>query len=111
MSYSLILDGNHHDFDYYDAVIMYIWIEDLNTIEISSLRVPSRQRNSGSARMAMEAFLKLVDAQHLRVELIASPLDKRTKLGRLVMFYKSLGFEVDGVGNMAGEPVMVRRPR
>lgn len=78
--------------------------------EVISLRTPNAKRGKGSARQAMAQFLAEADARGLEVTLGASPLDKRTRLGPLVEFYRSLGFEPTGRKiNMAGEPEM-RRP-
>lgn len=79
--------------------------------EIISLRTPASKRGQGSARKALGAFCREADSRGLPVTLMASPLDQRTKLGRLVTFYRSMGFEVTGqAGNQAGDPMMVRPP-
>lgn len=88
-----------------------IWEDNKDgTIEVVSLRTPSAKRGQGAGRAAMQDFLAEADRQGLDVKLGASPLDKRTKLNKLVDFYKSLGFETTGKSiNMAGEPEMIRR--
>lgn len=88
-----------------------IWEDNKDgTIEVVSLRTPSSKRGQGAGRAAMQDFLAEADRQGLDVKLGASPLDKRTKLNKLVDFYKSLGFETTGKNiNMAGEPEMIRR--
>lgn len=90
-----------------------IWEDNKDgTIEVVSLRTPSAKRGQGAGRTAMQDFLAEADRQGLDVKLGASPLDKRTKLNKLVDFYKSLGFETTGKSiNMAGEPEMIRRAR
>ena len=81
-------------------------------VEVQSVRTPATARGQGSARAAMLALLAETDAAGLAVTLCASPLDKRTHLGKLVAFYQSLGFTLTGRAcNMAGDPMMVRRPR
>jgi hypothetical protein len=58
----------------------------------------------------MQEFLAEADAKGLNVSLGASPLDQRTKLNRLVDFYKSFGFEPTGRSiNPAGDPAMLRK--
>lgn len=80
-------------------------------VHLSSLRTPAKARGSGSGRRAMETFLAAVDAElGLPVTLGASPLDTRTKLGRLVQFYQSLGFVLTGRSiNPVGHPEMMRK--
>lgn len=93
-----------------DTTISYGY--DGNMAHIISLRTPSAKRNKGSARAAMVAFLKETDALGVPVRLESSPLDKRTKDGRLFAFYKSLGFEPTGKKiNVAGDPEMIRQPQ
>lgn len=77
--------------------------------EIHSLRTRSGERNRGSARRTMNDFLKMVDEKKKDVRLYASPLDKRTRIGRLVEFYRDLGFEETGKKiNALGHPEMMR---
>lgn len=79
-------------------------------IHVASVRVPRGERNKGHADRGMATFLEQVDRVGLEVALLASPLDKRTRLDRLVAFYLRHGFELTGrAGNLAGDPVM-RRP-
>jgi ribosomal protein S18 acetylase RimI-like enzyme len=81
------------------------------TVYLYSLRVPSRTRGQGLARKAMRQFLAAVDRRGLTVKLVASPLDKRTSLRRLVAFYQGLGFVVGKPANLLGHPWMYRAPR
>jgi ribosomal protein S18 acetylase RimI-like enzyme len=83
---------------------------DADYIHIISIRTKSRERNKGSARVALTQLLNDLDVQYgLPISLEASPLDKRTDLGRLVRFYESLGFKCTGkFANPACDPVMVR---
>lgn len=81
------------------------------TAEIISVRTPQAKRGKGSARQALAKFIEEADARGLTVKLQASPLDKKTNLGKLVEFYKSLGFVLTGKTiNPAGDPEMVRQP-
>ncbi|MDR2364579.1 MAG: LPD5 domain-containing protein [Zoogloeaceae bacterium] len=77
--------------------------------EIISLRTTGTKRGKGSARRAMEQFLREADAQGIPVNLYASPLDKRTKDFRLQAFYRQLGFVPTGrTINPLGDPEMRR---
>lgn len=77
--------------------------------KIYSVRTPQPKRGHGSARRALEAFLRAADQARIPVTLDASPLDGRTKLYRLVAFYESMGFECTGrTINPAGDPEMRR---
>ncbi|MFW9595149.1 MAG: LPD38 domain-containing protein [Macromonas sp.] len=81
------------------------------TAEIISVRTPAAKRGAGSARTALTEFLREADGRGLQVKLQASALDKKTSTGKLVAFYKSLGFELTGVKiNAAGDPEMIRPP-
>jgi hypothetical protein len=96
-----------------DTTILFgVWGEGKPYVEISSVRTPAHKRGRGSARAALTAFLHRVDQElGLPVVLGASPLDKRTRLDRLVAFYQSLGFELTGVKiNGLGHPELVRPP-
>ena len=77
-------------------------------VDIGSLRVPVAKRGLGEGRAAMQQLLDEVDARGYSAELLASPLDSKTKVGKLVEFYKSLGFEPTGKTNYVGEPYMRR---
>ncbi len=93
-----------------NSVVVYKVHED-DKVALCSIRTPIRKRGKGSGRAALRAFLAAVDKQGVpEVWLGASPLDKRTYLGRLVQFYQSEGFEMTGRSyNPAGDPEMVRR--
>ncbi len=99
--------GSVHEAKIGDATVQYQMASNGN-IELSSVRVPTKNRGKGEARRAVQELLAEADRRGLGVQLIASPLDSKTKLGKLVDFYKSLGFEVSGRGNPAGDPKMVR---
>ncbi len=80
-------------------------------VQLSSIRVPVSTRGKGTGKKIMKEFLDETDRRGLKVELIASPLDKRTNLGKLVGFYEKFGFKVVGRGNVASEPKMVREAK
>lgn len=106
---ALALDGSVHDFAYGKAKGVYQYLEREDVLSLASLRVPIAYRGLGHAKAAMVAFLRLADATGKPVKLVASPLDKKTKLADLVRFYEGFGFERTGErGNYAGDPVMVR---
>lgn len=85
---------------------------DGKSAHIASLRTPAAKRNKGSARAAMEQFLREADELGIPVKLESSPLDKKTKDLRLFNFYKSLGFEPTGKKiNAVGDPEMIRKPK
>ena len=65
-------------------------------VKIYSIRTPQSKRNRGSARRAMELFLKETDNIGKDVKLDCSALDKKTNDQRLFNFYKSLGFVPTG---------------
>lgn len=80
--------------------------------EIISVRTPRAKRRAGSARRALEAFLREADARGFTVKLQSSPLDNKTDGRRLFDFYRSLGFEPTGRKiNQVGDPEMIRPPR
>lgn len=82
------------------------------TAELISVRTPTSKRGQGGGRAAISAFLAETDARGMTVKLAASPLDKKTRLGPLVAFYESLGFNKTGRNiNMAGDPEMLREPQ
>ena len=93
-----------------DATIIYGVSAD--SAEVISLRVAGTKRGNGAARAALTRFCQEADRHRKTLKIGASPLDKRTKLGRLVAFYQSLGFEVTGRRiNPSGDPEMMREPR
>lgn len=78
-------------------------------VHLYSLRVPIRSRGQGQAQLALQRFLALTDEAARPVTLLASPLDKRTSLKRLVQLYAKFGFRPTGRrGNVAGDPVLER---
>ena len=94
-----------------DTTIIYGVSSDGASAEIISVRTPAAKRKAGAARRALEAFIREADQQGLALTLGASPLDRKTHLGKLVKFYQSLGFELTGrTINTAGEPAMARAP-
>lgn len=105
--------GGHHfrDTKVGDTTIGYGIGRD-GTAEIISVRTPQAKRGNGSARRALEAFLREADERGFLVGLWSSPLDKKTDGRRLFGFYKSLGFEPTGKKiNAVGDPEMMRAAR
>lgn len=81
-------------------------------LDIGSVRTPHAKRGKGSARHAMEKFLKCADALGLASRLVSSPLDKKTNPTRLARFYRSIGYGPTGrQANPAGDPELYRLPR
>jgi 8-oxo-dGTP pyrophosphatase MutT (NUDIX family) len=78
-------------------------------LEIYSVRVPQKYRRSGEAIAIMQRLVAIADAKHLPCKLLASPLDQRTKIDKLVQFYGKFGFKWNGeYGNLAHDPIMER---
>jgi len=61
-------------------------------VDISKVFTPVEARGRGSARVAMNHLAQQADAQGVRLELTADPLDKATSKAGLEQFYKSVGF-------------------
>ena len=81
-------------------------------LELHSLRTPANQRGQGYAKKAMEWLNSQADEMGYKSKLAASPLDKKTKLNKLVNFYKLHGYELTGkTYNQAGDPEMIRNPQ
>jgi hypothetical protein len=81
-------------------------------LKIFSLRTPQSKRGQGSATEAMNQIVQRADEAGIPIKLDASPLDKKTRLDKLVKFYQKFGFELTGEKvNALGEPVMIRNPQ
>lgn len=81
-------------------------------VELYSIRTPAKHRGKGSAHEAMKKFTEKLDSEGKKSRLVASPLDKKTKTGKLVSFYRKHGYELTGeTGNAAGDPWMERKPK
>ena len=79
-------------------------------IDIGSVRTPEKYRGQGHASKMMEYLNSKADELGYDAKLLASPLDKKTKLEELVNFYKKHGYELTGSkGNALGHPEMVRK--
>jgi len=105
-------DRRFHDVRVGVAKICYRTVREAGhtLVELCSLRVPAAHRRKGAAKHALSQFCAAADRSGLEIVLLASPLDVRTKLHRLVALYRHAGFETTGAtGNLAGHPVM-RRP-
>ena len=61
-------------------------------IELELIETPLSERGKGTARKALEDFLKYTDSLGKNVYLFASPLDRQTSESKLIKFYESLGF-------------------
>ena len=61
-------------------------------IELELIETPLSERGKGTARKALENFLKYTDSLGKNVYLFASPRDKQTSESKLIKFYESLGF-------------------
>lgn len=110
--YDMSPTGGSREAKFGDTRITYGIAYDGKSAEIISVRTPANKRKAGSARAALEAFIKQADEAGMTLKLGASPLDKKTHLGKLVRFYQSLGFELTGrTINAAGEPELVRPAR
>ena len=93
------------------ATILFYVDDRERLVEIASLRVPQKARGVGAGRAALQYALAVADDLHYRTTLLASPLDKRTSLGRLVRFYMSEGFDLTGRSSSAFHPYLVRAAR
>lgn len=81
-------------------------------LKIFSLRTPQSKRGQGSATEAMQQIINKADEYGIPITLDASPLDKKTRLNKLIGFYQKFGFEPTGQKvNVLGEPVMMRIPK
>lgn len=61
-------------------------------IELELIETPLSERGKGTARKALEDFLKYTDSLGKNVYLFASPRDRQTSESKLIKFYESLGF-------------------
>jgi predicted GNAT family acetyltransferase len=78
-------------------------------IEIASIRTPQKHRGRGSAHKVMKHITDYADKVKKPIKLVASPLDKKTKTDKLVLFYKKHGFHLTGEkANILGDPWMKR---
>ena len=93
------------------ATVLFYVDDHERLVDIASLRVPQTARGVGAGRAALQYALSVADGLHYRTTLLASPLDKRTNLGRLVRFYMSEGFELTGRSSSAFHPFLERAAR
>lgn len=95
-----------------DSRVVYRIDHSTATIFLDSLRVPHRKRGQGHSAQGMKYITDLADSMGYKIKLLASPLDNRTNLGKLVSLYQKWGFELTGrTGNPAGDPWMERQPK
>ena len=93
------------------ATVLFYVDDRERLVDIASLRVPQSSRGVGAGRAALQYALTIADQLHYRTTLLASPLDKRTNLGRLVRFYMSEGFALTGRSSAAFHPYLERAAR
>lgn len=102
----------HHEEKIGDTTLGYHIDNNKHLIDLYSVRTPQTKRGQGSATQAMRAICDDADELGYDIVLIASPLDKKTRLDKLVNFYKKFGFELTGrAANPAGDPYMKRTPK
>lgn len=85
---------------------------DGQTAEIILVKTAKESRGEGSARRALESFLRETDRAGLTVFLTADPMEKGVTKGRLTSLYKSAGFK-DNAGSkrdFRSRAGMVREP-
>lgn len=91
------------------ANVYYFIHQEKNLLDLAVLKVPASRRNQGCATRAMEYLCMQADELGLSMKLAACPLDRRTRPGQLVSFYRRFGFEPTGRSiNAVGSPEMVR---
>lgn len=79
-------------------------------IDLGSIRTPEKHRGSGHASKMIEYLHNKADELGYDTKLLASPLDKKTKLDKLIKFYEKHGYELTNKkGNQAGDPEMIRK--
>ena len=62
-------------------------------VEVSVVKTPKEFRGQGSARTAMQEFLRQADENGVAVALTAEPMEAGVSKAGLERFYKSLGFQ------------------
>lgn len=83
--------------------------DDRKIVELFSIRVPQAKRKQGLASKALKQLVAMADRLGYQMELIASPLDRKTSTELLVHIYQKHGFELTGrSANPMGDPIMVR---
>jgi len=91
-----------------NARISYTVYDDY--IKLHSIRVSQPNRKKGNAINALRELCAAADTYGYDIFLDASPLDKRTRLDKLVALYRKFGFELTGKTiNPVGDPQMVRK--
>jgi hypothetical protein len=109
---TLLESGRYKTLKLGDTTIILEIDEENDAIHIASIRTPIAKRKSGSARAALQYIIDKADVSGITLTLGASPLDDRTKLDKLVQFYRSMGFQTTGRSiNYAGDPEMIRKPQ
>lgn len=94
-----------------DNATIYYGINN-DVLELYSLRVSSKNRNKGYAKEIMTMLCNIADDKNLTIIVGVSPLDHKTKLDKLVSFYKTFNFALTGKSiNVLGHPEMIRFPK
>lgn len=78
---------------------------------IHSIRTETKFLDKGYALNLLRTFIKKCDSENKAIYLLVSPLNKTTKMNKLINLYQKVGFKLTGhVGNPAGDPYMKRDP-
>jgi predicted GNAT family acetyltransferase len=81
-------------------------------VDLYSVRVPVAHRGKGEAQRALDAVLAVADGHKYDTTLLASPLDRRTRVNDLERLYAKKGFFPTGRRlNAAGDREMIRPAR
>jgi GNAT superfamily N-acetyltransferase len=84
--------GGHREAKVGDTTIEYGVARDGQSAEVILVKTPKEKRGQGSARAAMEQFIREADETGKTLFLNADPMDKGVSKPKLDAFYKSLGF-------------------
>lgn len=83
---------NMYTFKFGNSEIFFKQTGKKNTIELDLIKTPDVYKGKGSARAAINEFLKIIDSLKMTVILSIVPRDKTTSEEGLENFYKSVGF-------------------
>jgi hypothetical protein len=75
-----------------DNTTIYFKPNGKNSVELDLIETPAQFRGEGNAKMAMSAFLNVIDKNKTQVQLSVMPRDKQTTTQGLEKFYSSFGF-------------------
>jgi len=103
---------DRHDARIGEARAWFYVDHDKGLVDLSSVRVPTKQRGKGYAKKALEYVTSIADELGYSARLAASPLDRKTRTADLVKLYEKFGFKTTGERvNPLGDPWMKREPR